>query len=86
MQDPDLLCPAEVDHLQGDASKAREKLGPEPTVTLKEMLAEMVEETSDDKNRAWVSWCCAAFSLLVPSGSSELTCYLRLIQRFRTRN
>ena len=27
----------------GDASKAREKLGWEPTVTLKEMLAEMVE-------------------------------------------
>lgn len=43
VQDPDLLRPAEVDHLQGDASKAREKLGWEPTVTLKEMLAEMVE-------------------------------------------
>ncbi len=43
VQDPDLLRPAEVDHLQGDAGKAREKLGWEPTITLQEMLAEMVE-------------------------------------------
>jgi GDPmannose 4,6-dehydratase len=39
----DLIRPAEVDHLQGDASKARVKLGWEPTITLEEMLAEMVE-------------------------------------------
>lgn len=39
----DLLRPAEVDVLQGDASKAREKLGWQPSVTLEEMVAEMVE-------------------------------------------
>lgn len=39
----DLIRPAEVDHLQGDASKARAKLGWEPTITLEQMLAEMVE-------------------------------------------
>jgi GDPmannose 4,6-dehydratase len=43
VQNPELLRPAEVDNLQGDANRAREKLGWEPTVTLNEMLAEMVE-------------------------------------------
>jgi GDPmannose 4,6-dehydratase len=40
---PDLIRPAEVDYLQGDATKARAKLGWEPTITLEQMLAEMVE-------------------------------------------
>jgi GDPmannose 4,6-dehydratase len=40
---PDLLRPAEVDALQGDASKAREKLGWNPSVTLEDLVAEMVE-------------------------------------------
>ena len=35
--------PAEVDFLQGDATKAREKLHWKPTITLEQMLAEMVE-------------------------------------------
>ena len=41
--DAALLRPAEVDVLQGDATKARERLGWAPTVTLEEMVAEMVE-------------------------------------------
>jgi GDPmannose 4,6-dehydratase len=39
----DLLRPAEVDVLLGDASKARRKLGWEPATSLEEMAAEMVE-------------------------------------------
>jgi GDPmannose 4,6-dehydratase len=40
---PSLLRPAEVDALQGDASKAQTKLGWKPTIMLEDMLAEMVE-------------------------------------------
>jgi GDPmannose 4,6-dehydratase len=39
----DLLRPAEVDLLLGDAGKARRKLGWEPTTSLEDMIAEMVE-------------------------------------------
>jgi GDPmannose 4,6-dehydratase len=39
----DLMRPAEVDVLLGDATKARERLGWAPSVTLEAMLAEMVE-------------------------------------------
>jgi GDPmannose 4,6-dehydratase len=41
--DAELLRPAEVEVLRGDASKARQRLGWQPTVTLEEMVAEMVE-------------------------------------------
>jgi GDPmannose 4,6-dehydratase len=41
--DPALLRPAEVDHLIGDASKAREKLGWEPTTTFEELIRLMVD-------------------------------------------
>ena len=41
--DPKYYRPAEVDALCGDASKAREKLGWEPTVTFKELVRIMVE-------------------------------------------
>ena len=41
--DAELLRPAEVEVLRGDASKARQRLGWEPTVTLEAMVAEMVE-------------------------------------------
>ena len=39
----DLLRPAEVDLLLGDADKAKSKLGWEPTISLEDMIAEMVE-------------------------------------------
>lgn len=39
----ELMRPAEVDLLLGDASKAREKLGWEPRITLEDMIAEMVD-------------------------------------------
>ena len=40
---PDLIRPAEVDVLRGDAAKARQRLGWTATTTLEEMAAEMVE-------------------------------------------
>ena len=40
---PDLIRPAEVDVLRGDAAKARQCLGWTATTTLEEMAAEMVE-------------------------------------------
>jgi GDPmannose 4,6-dehydratase len=39
----DLLRPAEVDRLLGDASKARRVLGWQPTISLEDMVAEMVD-------------------------------------------
>jgi GDPmannose 4,6-dehydratase len=41
--DPEFLRPAEVDHLVGDASKAREKLGWEPRVNFRELVELMVD-------------------------------------------
>ena len=43
VSNPDLLRPAEVEVLLGDASKARDVLGWQPSVTLEEMVGEMVE-------------------------------------------
>jgi GDPmannose 4,6-dehydratase len=43
VQDPALVRPAEVDHLQGDASKAKRVLGWQPKVTFAELVAMMVE-------------------------------------------
>jgi GDPmannose 4,6-dehydratase len=40
--DPRYFRPTEVEHLQGDASKAREQLGWTPTYSLEEMIEEMV--------------------------------------------
>jgi len=42
--DPSLLRPAEVDHLIGDASKARLTLGWKPRVSFEEMVRRMVEK------------------------------------------
>jgi GDPmannose 4,6-dehydratase len=42
-QRADLIRPAEVDVLHGDATKAREKLGWEAQTSLEDMIAEMVE-------------------------------------------
>ena len=41
--DPKLIRPAEVDHLCGDATKARENLGWTPKTTFEEMITMMVE-------------------------------------------
>jgi GDPmannose 4,6-dehydratase len=42
--DPALLRPAEVDHLLGDASKARAELGWTPLVNFKQLVEMMVDE------------------------------------------
>jgi GDPmannose 4,6-dehydratase len=41
--DPEFLRPAEVDHLVGDASKAKDKLGWEPRVSFRELIEMMVD-------------------------------------------
>jgi len=41
--DPRYFRPSEVDTLLGDPSKAKEKLGWEPKITLKQMVDEMME-------------------------------------------
>jgi GDPmannose 4,6-dehydratase len=45
--DPRYFRPAEVDALRGDATKARERLGWEPRVTLDELVQRMVEHDLD---------------------------------------
>ena len=42
--DPRYFRPTEVETLLGDSSKAREKLGWTPEISLEEMVAEMVRE------------------------------------------
>ncbi|MHC4076838.1 MAG: GDP-mannose 4,6-dehydratase [Planctomycetota bacterium] len=49
--DPRYFRPAEVDALQGDATKAREKLGWEPTVGFKELVKMMVEADLEIANK-----------------------------------
>jgi GDPmannose 4,6-dehydratase len=44
---PEFLRPAEVDHLVGNASKAREKLGWEPRVSFRELVEMMVDADLD---------------------------------------
>ena len=41
--DPRFLRPAEVEHLIGDAAKAREKLGWEPRTSFEELVKLMVD-------------------------------------------
>jgi GDPmannose 4,6-dehydratase len=43
VSDPALFRPAEVDHLVGDASKARRTLGWEPRVSFEELVCMMVD-------------------------------------------
>jgi GDPmannose 4,6-dehydratase len=45
--DPALLRPAEVDHLLGDASKARAELGWSPTVNFRQLIEMMVDADLD---------------------------------------
>jgi len=40
--DPDYFRPTEVDSLRGDYSKARKKLGWKPTITVKQLIKEMI--------------------------------------------
>jgi GDPmannose 4,6-dehydratase len=49
--DPRYFRPTEVETLLGDPSKAKEKLGWEPKITLKEMIHEMMENDLDISNR-----------------------------------
>jgi GDPmannose 4,6-dehydratase len=46
--DPRYRRPTEVDHLLGDASRAREKLGWKPTVTFTELIRMMVRADEED--------------------------------------
>ncbi|MCX7971094.1 MAG: GDP-mannose 4,6-dehydratase, partial [Negativicutes bacterium] len=43
--------PTEVDLLQGDAGKAREKLGWQPMIGLEQLVAEMVEQDLKEAGR-----------------------------------
>ena len=50
--DPQFMRPAEVDHLQADPSKAREKLGWRPSVTFPELVRIMVEADLQNEAKA----------------------------------
>jgi GDPmannose 4,6-dehydratase len=45
--DPELHRPAEVDHLCGDASRARAEIGWAPTISFEELIGQMVEADLD---------------------------------------
>jgi GDPmannose 4,6-dehydratase len=49
--DPRYLRPTEVDHLHGDASKARARLGWKPTVGFRELVEMMVKADEEDVRR-----------------------------------
>jgi len=46
--DPRYLRPTEVDHLRGDATKAREKLGWKPKMSFRELIQNMVRADEED--------------------------------------
>ncbi len=50
--DPRYLRPTEVDHLRGDMTKAREKLGWTPKVTFKQLIQMMVKADEEDVRTA----------------------------------
>jgi GDPmannose 4,6-dehydratase len=52
--DPRYFRPAEVDTLLGDPTKAKEKLGWQPKVTFRELVAEMVREDLKDAERDYL--------------------------------
>src|SRR3954468_15610360 len=52
-QDARFMRPAEVDHLIGDASKAREVLGWKPRVSFPELVAMMVDADLEAAQRGW---------------------------------
>ena len=49
--DPELMRPAEVDYLVGDAGKARQELGWEPAVGFRELVEMMVD--ADMEREHW---------------------------------
>lgn len=49
--DPRYFRPAEVETLLGDPSRAKERLGWEPTITVQEMIAEMISHDLDQAKR-----------------------------------
>ena len=49
--DPRYFRPAEVETLLGDPTSAKEKLGWTPTITLEELVAEMVASDLEDAKR-----------------------------------
>jgi GDPmannose 4,6-dehydratase len=51
-QDPTLLRPAEVDHLLGDASKARQELGWTPSMNFKQLIEMMVDADLERRSSA----------------------------------
>ena len=51
-QDPRFMRPAEVDHLLGDASKAREKLGWAPSIGFEELVRVMVASDLEIESKA----------------------------------
>src|SRR5262245_20572387 len=53
--DPEFLRPAEVDHLVGDATKAREQLGWQPRMPFKELAEMMVDADVERLTAAGVS-------------------------------
>ena len=53
--DPEFLRPAEVDHLVGDAGKARQQLGWQPAVSFKELVELMVDADLERLQAADVS-------------------------------
>jgi len=60
--DPKLIRPAEVDHLCGDATKAREKLGWRPEVAFEDLIKMMVEADLKALQRADSTFANAASS------------------------
>ena len=49
--DPNYFRPTEVDELLGDASKARQKLNWEPTISLEEMISEMINNDLEEAKK-----------------------------------
>ena len=53
--DPTLLRPAEVEHLQGDYTKARRQLGWKPTVSFRDLIEMMVKADLEQYQRSTTS-------------------------------
>ena len=49
--DPRYFRPTEVDELLGDSTKARKKLNWEPKISIKELIAEMIQEDSKESKK-----------------------------------